>query len=99
MGMLFRDFLRKIYEDKYRDKLYAVIDFESDRGALNDFDMPEPVGCKEVVPQSLTLWMSSGGTSSVLHEDDAENFLMLLAGSKDVMLVHQDHAQNIYAHA
>lgn len=61
--------------------------------------MPEPVRCKEVLPQSLTLWCSSGGTTSVLHEDDGENFLMLLAGTKEVMLVHQDHAQNLYAHA
>mmetsp|Transcript_57539 Transcript_57539/g.139069 ORF Transcript_57539/g.139069 Transcript_57539/m.139069 type:complete len:185 (+) Transcript_57539:3-557(+) len=43
--------------------------------------------------------MSSGGTKSVLHEDDAENVLMLLAGRKSVMLVHQDEARNIYAHA
>ncbi|CAK0873533.1 unnamed protein product [Prorocentrum cordatum] len=96
--MAFRDFLHRIYEDENKDSFYAVIDFENDKSALNDFDMPEPVDCKEVVPQSLTLWMSSGGTSSVLHEDDAENFLMLLAGRKHVMLVHQDQARNIYSH-
>eukprot|EP00746_Dinoflagellata_sp_MGD_P144074 gnl/MRDRNA2_/MRDRNA2_76837_c0_seq2.p1 gnl/MRDRNA2_/MRDRNA2_76837_c0~~gnl/MRDRNA2_/MRDRNA2_76837_c0_seq2.p1 ORF type:complete len:201 (-),score=47.41 gnl/MRDRNA2_/MRDRNA2_76837_c0_seq2:8-610(-) len=42
---------------------------------------------------------SAGGTTSVLHEDDGENFLMLLDGTKEVMLVHQDHAQDLYAHA
>eukprot|EP00913_Durusdinium_trenchii_P011193 g10512.t1 len=35
---------------------------------------------------------------SVLHNDDGENFLMLLDGTKSVMLVHQDDAPNIYAH-
>merc|ERR1711957_155370 len=41
--------------------------------------------------------MSGGGTESVLHTDDAENFLMLIDGTKEAMLVHQDEAPNLYA--
>ncbi|CAE8645209.1 unnamed protein product, partial [Polarella glacialis] len=90
--------LDEMYKPDRSDQLYAVIDFDTDAKALRDFKMPAPLNCKEIAPQSLTLWMSSGGTSSVLHQDDADNFLMLLAGKKRVMLVHQDQAHNIYAH-
>lgn len=96
--MPFQDFLKKMYKDEHRAQFYAIVNFDDDMTARADFDLPEPFCCKEVAPQSLTLWMSSGGTTSVLHEDDAENVLMLLAGRKKVMLVHQDEARNIYSH-
>jgi len=94
----FEKFVREIYTDKRKDELYAVIGLEDDSAALADLDLPDPARCKEVWPQSVTLWMSNGGTMSVLHNDDGENFLMLLDGYKSVMLVHQDEAPNIYAH-
>merc|ERR1712085_153834 len=78
-------------------KYYAIIDFDTDTKARKDFALPETIRCKEIMPQSLTLWMSSGGTTSVLHQDDAENFLWLLDGRKTVMLVHQDQATAMYA--
>lgn len=93
----FDKFVKEIYEADREDQLYAVIGLEDDE-ALADLDLPEPARCKEVWPQSVTLWMSSGGTMSVLHNDDGENFLMLLDGYKSVMLVHQDEAPNMYAH-
>ena len=46
-------------------------------------------GSFQVWPQSVTLWMSSGGTMSVLHNDDGENFLMLLDGTKSVPCFEQ----------
>lgn len=95
--MELRDFVKEIYLESRKDELYGIIDFDSNKKAKADFDLPEPIACKEIMPQSLTLWMSSGGTTSVLHYDDAENFLMILAGNKSVMLVHQDEAQNLYA--
>lgn len=95
--MSFKRFLKEIYLPQRERELYAVIDFESDAKAKADFKLSEPLNCKEILPQSLTLWMSAGGTTSVLHQDDAENILMQLAGTKSVMLVHQDQAQNIYA--
>mmetsp|Transcript_89155 Transcript_89155/g.171590 ORF Transcript_89155/g.171590 Transcript_89155/m.171590 type:complete len:372 (-) Transcript_89155:18-1133(-) len=95
--MTISQFLQKIYHEEAAAEFYAIIDFDEDKKAKADFDLLDPINCKEVVPQSLTLWMSSGGTKSVLHCDDAENFLMLLAGKKRVMLVHQDQAHNMYA--
>lgn len=97
VAMPFRDFIKEIYLESRKDELYGIIDFDKDKKAKADFDLLEPIRCEEILPQSLTLWMSSGGTSSVLHFDDAENFLMILAGNKTVMLVHQDEAQNLYA--
>lgn len=95
--MRFRQFLKEIYEPEREGQLYAIVDFDADLQARSDFELPAPIRCKEIVPQSMTLWISSGGTTSVLHHDDAENVLMLLAGKKSVMLVHQDQAQNVYA--
>lgn len=94
----FEKFVREMHKVERKDELYAVIGFEDDPKALADIAFPEPARCEEVWPQSVTLWMSSGGTMSVLHNDDGENFLMLLDGTKSVMLVHQDEAPNIYAH-
>ncbi|CAE7467519.1 KDM8 [Symbiodinium natans] len=94
----FEKFVREIYKDKRLDELYAVIGLEDEPEALADLDLPHPARCQEVWPQSVTLWMSSGGTMSVLHNDDGENFLMLVDGYKSVMLVHQDEAPNMYAH-
>jgi len=87
-----------MYDPTLQGQLYAIIDFDSDGPAKRDFQLSQPLNCKEIAPQALTLWLSSGGTSSVLHADDAENFLMLLDGTKHVMLVHQDEAQKAYAH-
>ncbi|CAJ1350003.1 unnamed protein product [Effrenium voratum] len=92
----FEKFAREIYKEERKDELYAVIGLEDDE-VLADVDFPEPARCEEVWPQSVTLWMSNGGTMSVLHNDDGENFLMLLDGYKSVMLVHQDDAPKIYA--
>eukprot|EP00811_Abedinium_folium_P035932 NODE_8686_length_1476_cov_7.763529.p1 GENE.NODE_8686_length_1476_cov_7.763529~~NODE_8686_length_1476_cov_7.763529.p1 ORF type:complete len:389 (+),score=106.90 NODE_8686_length_1476_cov_7.763529:40-1206(+) len=97
--MKFRDFVKKIHDESNLERYYAIIPLDDDSAARADCMLPEPIRCEEVQPQSLTLWMSSGGTSSVLHEDDAENFLMLLAGRKEVMLIHQDQAQHHYATA
>jgi len=94
----FEKFLKEMHKEERKDELYAVIGFEDDPKALADVAFPDPARCKEVWPQSVTLWMSNGGTMSVLHNDDGENFLMLLDGTKSVMLVHQDEAPNIYAH-
>lgn len=95
--MPFDEFAKEIYKVSRKDELYAVIGLEDDQKALVDIDFPEPARCKEIWPQSVTLWMSAGGTMSVLHNDDAENFLILLDGTKELMLVHQDEVPNHYA--
>lgn len=36
--------------------------------------------------QSAVLWFSSGGTKSVLHNDDVDNINCLLDGTKDLIM-------------
>lgn len=93
------EFVKRLQSKEYETDYYGVIGFDDDPKAKGDFYFPEPIRCKEILAQSLTLWMSAGGTTSVLHHDDGENFLMLLDGTKTVFLAHQDQAQNFYAHA
>lgn len=98
LKMTFTKFLQEIYKEEREKELYGILNFDGDVKAKQDFTIPEPLACKEVVPQSLTLWMSSGGTSSVIHQDDAENFLMVLAGRKIVLLAEPDEVLNVYGH-
>ncbi len=71
------------------------IAFDPTRNNTMLFDIPIPymLQCKEMLYQSLTMWYSAGGTSSVLHQDDADNLLMQLEGSKKVMLIDQEHGR------
>lgn len=62
-----------------------------------DITLPSVINCKENMVQSTTLWFSAGGTKSVLHQDDADNLLMMLEGEKDVVLIHQDEWPRLYA--
>jgi len=90
-----RSYMRSHYFQK--DKLYAVVPFDHNDAMLDDMRLPDPLMCEEVALQSFTLWMSSGGTSSVLHQDDAENFLIMLDGTKEFILADQNQAHDIYA--
>ncbi|CAD7975152.1 unnamed protein product [Amoebophrya sp. A120] len=61
----------------------------------SDVEIPRMLACEENLYQSMTIWFSSGGTSSVLHQDDADNFLMLQEGSKLVTLIDPKFAREI----
>ena len=37
--------------------------------------------------QDIVMWFSSGGTSSVLHNDNVDNINCLFSGSKDLYMV------------
>lgn len=95
--MTLEKYVETIYKEENKDKMYAVIPFEGLEEWLQDFHMPSFANCQEIHPQSVTLWFSAGGTRSVLHQDDGENFLMLLDGQKEVFLAHPDSAFNLYA--
>jgi len=40
----------------------------------------------------VVMWFSSGGTSSVLHSDEQENILSIVAGVKSLLLWSPDQA-------
>ncbi|CAD7976277.1 unnamed protein product [Amoebophrya sp. A25] len=62
-----------------------------------DVEIPRMLACGEVLFQSLSFWFSSGGTSSVLHQDDADNLLIMQNGRKVVTLIEEKYSREIYA--
>jgi len=45
------------------------------------------------------LWMSSGGTASLLHSHADHNLHCVLAGRKDFILIHAQHKGKLAFHA
>ena len=72
---------------KLADKIQSQLPEGTDYLMARDVPIPKMIRCQEILAQSLTLWFSAGGTSSVLHQDDADNLLMMVEGRKDVMLL------------
>ncbi|XP_067665099.1 uncharacterized protein [Haliotis asinina] len=66
----------------------------------DDVHLPITLQCGGVqhVLQDTVLWMSSGGTKSVLHSDKLDNLLCVLSGTKDVILIDKVHKSDVEAH-
>lgn len=63
-----------------------------------DVLLPGPLQCHDICEEMLVeniLWMSSGGTSSVVHTDSVDNIICSYRGEKQFILVdpkiHRDH--------
>ena len=48
------------------------------------------------VVSSTNMWFSSGGTKSVLHNDDADNINCILSGKKEFFMAHKVRASQPY---
>ena len=46
----------------------------------------------------VVMWMSAGGTKSVLHNDEQENLLTLVDGNKSVLLWSPEQSDKLYVH-
>ncbi|XP_035690970.1 bifunctional peptidase and arginyl-hydroxylase JMJD5-like [Branchiostoma floridae] len=69
--------------------------------------LPDPMREEMMVPRSIlcgtfrqhilesNLWISAGGTSSVLHYDADHNLHCLLSGRKDFILIHPKYADQL----
>mmetsp|Transcript_30763 Transcript_30763/g.70961 ORF Transcript_30763/g.70961 Transcript_30763/m.70961 type:complete len:358 (+) Transcript_30763:96-1169(+) len=66
---------------------------------LEDVPLPSLLSCEEMHEHTYTLnmWMSSGGTTSLMHLDDAENVLHMIDGVKRVVLVSPQQTVDVYA--
>lgn len=64
--------------------LYAFVTMVTE-----DVHLPITLQCggTQHVLHDAVLWMSSGGTKSVLHSDKLDNLLCVLSGTKDVILI------------
>ena len=69
----------------YRGEVVAQLLFLS----AGDIGLPRPLNCGGAgnLLNTVVLWLSSGGTKSVLHYDDLENINCLLSGTKDLVLI------------
>lgn len=55
-----------------------------------DVLLPPPLLCKDIVEDMLVdtvMWFSSGGTKSVLHNDDVDNINCLFSGTKELLFI------------
>jgi len=89
-----RKFIAAKARDGVQDRYYVVHDLTP--RMRRDWRLLPSLACRETAMQMLVMWFSSGGTSSVLHNDGQENFLTLLEGSKKLTLWHQREAHNLY---
>lgn len=55
-----------------------------------DVMLPPPLLCQDIVKDMLVdtvMWFSSGGTKSVLHNDDVDNINCLFSGTKELLFI------------
>jgi len=80
----FKDFVQRYG----KEKIYMVNRVPS--FLQKDVMMPPPLRCKNTRNLMLdhVTWMSSGGTKSVLHQDDLDNINCLFRGEKDLLFIN-----------
>lgn len=100
--MKFTEFLERYEtEDEYMvDSLPEFL-----RG---DVIVPPPLVCDEILQRisDVVMWFSSGGTKSLLHNDDTDNINCLFSGQKEILFLnytqyrhqfHLDHPEGSYS--
>ncbi|XP_046354843.2 bifunctional peptidase and (3S)-lysyl hydroxylase JMJD7-like [Haliotis rufescens] len=96
--MTMRSFLQQYAERE----LYLVSGIEVFRAKdklMDDLYVPRSLHCGglQFLIESLVMWFSSGGTKSVLHNDDYENFNCVLDGTKELVFVDTKHREQVQA--
>ncbi|XP_064650188.1 bifunctional peptidase and arginyl-hydroxylase JMJD5-like isoform X2 [Lineus longissimus] len=91
--MMMNDFINQ-YQSK---DLYMVHHITGDM--RNDISLPRPLQCGgfQRMLVDAVLWLSSGGTKSVLHNDEFNNFNCLLEGRKEIILIDQVYRSQVEA--
>jgi len=96
----FCDFMSKYRTAEYQNMLYVVTPL-SERGVTlrNWLLLPEALRCSELFTSlgEARLWMSGGNTTSSLHFDTHENYMLQLDGSKDVFMWHPNESHKFYS--
>ncbi|XP_001630801.3 uncharacterized protein LOC5510344 [Nematostella vectensis] len=63
-----------------------------------DVLLPPPLQCGEVTKKMLVdtvMWFSSGGTKSVLHNDDVDNINCLFSGTKELLFIDYKYKNKV----
>ena len=80
--------LSKFLEEYQKKDIYLDSLFPKYSSMLGDILLPIPLRCKKYKSaiENLNLLISSGNTSSALHQDGYQNFLSVMYGVKEVIL-------------
>merc|ERR1712121_408058 len=93
MGTSFKKFL-----DAYKKKgIYMVTDISKPNLLTKDVFVPKPLLCDDITKRFHTcvMWLSSGGTKSVLHSDSLENLNCVISGDKDFIMLHKNQKKDL----
>lgn len=62
-----------------------------------EWELPRPMLCEKVFDRIMliNIWLSSGGTNSVLHTDSYENFHCLVSGVKRFTMFEPQYNETI----
>lgn len=65
-----------------KEDIYMVTDMPPP--LFKEWELPRPMLCEKLYNKIslVNIWLSSGGTNSVLHTDSYENFHCLVSGTK-----------------
>lgn len=90
-----------------RDTIRSFLETYQEKDSYTVSQLPDPLSTEVMVLPFLmcgsfserileaNLWLSSGGTRSMLHKDADNAFNCLLNGTKDWILIHPDNEENI----
>jgi mannose-6-phosphate isomerase-like protein (cupin superfamily) len=83
----------------YRDKDMFLDEAITDTDLFDDLALPSPLACNYFAERVVTanlLW-AHGNTSSYLHHDGSDNFLIVLSGSRDALVAAPNASAALYA--
>jgi len=99
MGSGIIDMTLRDYIKGYKDNVWYIVQ-DVFPHMLRDVGMPDVLKCDEFHKgmNMVVMWFSSGGTSSVLHNDEQENLLSIVQGTKHLLLFPPEEAPQLYVH-
>ena len=91
-----RDYLSNVVEYYHKTDVYVVSELPFPM--YKDVDVLPCLSCGTFADriQEINLWMSGGGTSSVLHRDAYHSINCLYNGTKEWLLIHPQYEDKIY---
>lgn len=92
-----RTSFKKFLNMYQRKGIYMVSDVVKPNPLTKEMYVPKPMLCDDITNRVETciMWLSSGGTKSVLHTDSLENINCLIDGNKEFVMVHRNQRSMI----
>ncbi|XP_067665100.1 bifunctional peptidase and (3S)-lysyl hydroxylase JMJD7-like [Haliotis asinina] len=96
--MTMKSFLQQ-YTERELYLVSGIEDFRAKDKLMDDVYVPRSLHCGglQFSIDSLVMWFSSGGTKSVLHNDDYENFNCVLDGTKELIFIDMKYREQVTA--